>query len=79
MYTGNMQRNLKLTSIIERDEDGFVSLCPELDIASQGQTLIEAKQNLQEALDLFFEVATPAEIDRRLLENCLEQLDISKC
>ena len=74
-----MQRNLKLTSIIERDEDGFVSLCPELDIASQGQTLIEAKQNLQEALDLFFEVASPEEIDRRLLENRLEQFDISKC
>ena len=74
-----MQRNLKLTSIIERDEDGFVSLCPELDIASQGQTISEAKQNLQEALDLFFEVASPEEIDRRLLENRLEQFDISKC
>jgi predicted RNase H-like HicB family nuclease len=66
-----MRRNLTLTSIIEREDDGFVALCPELDIASQGDTPTEAKQNLQEALELFFEVASSQEIDRRLLENAL--------
>jgi predicted RNase H-like HicB family nuclease len=66
-----MKRNLKLTSIIEREDSGFVSLCPELDIASQGETPIQARQNLQEALDLFFEVASEQEIERRLLENAL--------
>lgn len=45
--------NRQLTAIIEREENGYVSLCPELDIASQGNTIEEAKRNLQEALELF--------------------------
>jgi predicted RNase H-like HicB family nuclease len=58
--------NRQLTAIIEREGDGFVSLCPELDIASQGDTIQEAKSNLKEALDLFFECASADEIKQRL-------------
>jgi predicted RNase H-like HicB family nuclease len=54
-----------LTAIIQREDDGFVALCPELDIASQGDTIEEARANLTEALDLFYETASPAEIARR--------------
>ena len=56
----------QLTAIIEREGNGYVSLCPELDIASQGDTIEEARINLQEALELFFEVASPSEIKTRL-------------
>ena len=56
----------RMTAIIEREEDGFVSLCPELDIASQGATIEEARANLVEALTLFFETASPSELARRL-------------
>ncbi len=56
----------QLTAIIEREGDGYVSLCPELDIASQGQTIEEARANLQEALELFFESASPEERKERL-------------
>jgi hypothetical protein len=45
------------SAMIEREGNGFVSLCPELDIASQGDTAAEARANLEEALELFFEVA----------------------
>ncbi len=55
----------QLTAIIEREEDGYVSLCPELDIASQGDTVQEARENLREALELFFETASPKEIQTR--------------
>jgi predicted RNase H-like HicB family nuclease len=55
-----------MTAIIEREDDGFVSLCPELDIASQGSTIEEARANLIEALTLFFEAASPSEVARRL-------------
>jgi predicted RNase H-like HicB family nuclease len=59
----------QLTAIIEREGDGYVSLCPELDIASQGDTIEEARKNLQEALELFFEAASKEEIKDRLREE----------
>jgi predicted RNase H-like HicB family nuclease len=64
-----VKRHLQLTAVIEAEDDGFVSSCPELDIASQGRTLEEARANLNEALELFFEVADTNEIERRLKEN----------
>lgn len=56
----------RLTAVIHRERDGFVALCPELDIASQGDTIQVAQDNLREALELFFECASPAEIEDRL-------------
>ncbi len=55
----------RVTAIIEREEDGYVSLCPEFDIASQDSSVEEAKANLLEALTLFFETADPSEVTRR--------------
>jgi len=57
---------MKLTAIIEREGNGYVSLCPELDIASQGDSIEEARDNLREALKLFFETASPEEVEGRL-------------
>jgi predicted RNase H-like HicB family nuclease len=61
---GAMKR--QLTAIIEREDDGYVALCPELDIASQEDTIQQARDNLREALELFFEVASEQEIKDRL-------------
>ena len=58
--------NKKLTAIIEREGNGYVALCPEIDVASQGDTIDEARRNLQEALELFFETASSEEIEDRL-------------
>ena len=55
-----------LTAIVQREGDGYVALCPELDVASQGGTVAEARDNLAEALTLFFETASPDDVDRRL-------------
>jgi predicted RNase H-like HicB family nuclease len=55
-----------LTAVIHREGDGYVSLCPELDVASQGDSVEEARRNLAEAVELFFECASPSEIRRRL-------------
>jgi predicted RNase H-like HicB family nuclease len=54
-----------LTAIIEREDDGFMALCPEFDIASQGTSIEDARANLVEALTLFFETADPSEVTRR--------------
>ena len=56
----------RLAAIIEREGKGYVSLCPELDIASQGDTIEQARDNLKEALELFFETASQEEIKQRL-------------
>jgi predicted RNase H-like HicB family nuclease len=61
-----MKPTRQLTAIIEREDDGYVALCPELDIASQGTTVETARTNLIEALELFFESADPSEVARRL-------------
>lgn len=57
---------MKLTAIIEREGDGYVSLCPEVDIVSQGDTVEQARDNLREALEGFFDTASPEEIKERL-------------
>ena len=59
----------RLTAIIRREGDGFVALCPELDVASQGDTIETARDNLREALELFFECASPEEVQERLGEG----------
>ena len=55
----------RLTAIIEREDGGYVALCPELDIASEWASIEESRTNLIEALTLFFETASPSEIARR--------------
>jgi predicted RNase H-like HicB family nuclease len=55
----------RLTALIEREDDGYVALCPELDIASEGASIEQARANLIEALTLFFETASSSEVARR--------------
>ena len=61
-----MQHSVQVTAIIEREGDLFSALCLELDIASQGESVEEARSNLVEALQLFFEAASAEEIEERL-------------
>ena len=61
----------ELTAIIEKEEGVYVALCPELDIASQGDSIEEAKANLVEALELFFKSASKEEIASRLHDDVL--------
>lgn len=64
-----MSKQIQFTAIIEpaeEDEAGFVARCVELDIASEGETIEDARRNLVEAVELFFEAASNEEIQRRL-------------
>ncbi len=68
----------QFTAIIEREGSGYVALCPELDIASQGDTIQSARDNLKEALELFFECASPEEIETRLhTETYITQVNVA--
>jgi predicted RNase H-like HicB family nuclease len=72
------QMQKQLTAIIEREAEGYVSLCPELDIASQGDTVEQARANLLEAVELFLESASSEEISQRLREEVyITRLDVA--
>jgi len=45
----------KFSATIHKEEDWYVSCCPELDVASQGKTVEEALVNLREAVELYLE------------------------
>ncbi len=63
---GKLKMLKYFTAIIEKEDDGYVALCPQVDVASQGNTIEEAKGNLKEALELFFKTASEKEIKNRL-------------
>ena len=68
----------RLTAVVEREGDGYVAFCPEVDIASQGGNVAEARDNLAEALALFFESAPAEEVDRRLCgEVYVTQIEVA--
>ena len=73
----NVSMNRQFTAVIEREGNGYNSFCPEVDVASQGDTVQEASANLREAVELFFESASPDEISRRLHgEVYITQLEV---
>jgi len=73
-----MKIKRSFTAIIEKEDDMYVSICPELDIASQGKSVEEARENLKEAIELFLEEASPEEIKERLhSELFITQLEVS--
>ena len=54
------------TAVLEKEGGEFVALCPELDVASQGETVEIAMNNLREAVELFLECASAEELRQRL-------------
>ena len=70
--------NKNLTAIIQAEAGGFVALCPEIDVASQGDSVEQAMNNLREAVELFYECASPAEIvEREASHVYVTQLEVS--
>ncbi|MFM7574217.1 MAG: type II toxin-antitoxin system HicB family antitoxin [Snowella sp.] len=73
-----MKQFKQLTCIIEREGDSYVSLCPQIDIASQVNSVEEAIKNLVEAIELFFEMASPNEILARVYsEIYVTQIEVA--
>jgi len=48
-------QKLLLHNLIEKEGDIYSAICLELNVASQGETVVEAKNNLQEAVELYLE------------------------
>ncbi|HPC57590.1 MAG TPA: type II toxin-antitoxin system HicB family antitoxin [Kiritimatiellia bacterium] len=64
-------KNATFTALLEKETSGYSALCPELDVASQGDTVEEALANLREAVELFLECASEAEIQERYRSEVL--------
>ena len=45
----------KFSATIHKEENWYVSWCPEVDVASQGKSVEEALDNLREAVELYLE------------------------
>jgi predicted RNase H-like HicB family nuclease len=48
-------KHIDLHVLIEKEGELFSALCLELNVASQGKTLEEAKRNIREAVELYIE------------------------
>jgi predicted RNase H-like HicB family nuclease len=63
---------MKVSVVIEKDENGYYAYSPELDgCQSQGATFEEALANIREAVDLYLETLTPEEARERLSSEVL--------
>lgn len=73
-----MKATQQFTAVIQQEDKSFVALCPELDVASQGKTVEDARANLSEAVTLFLECASPSELKRRLhRQTYITQLEVA--
>jgi predicted RNase H-like HicB family nuclease len=67
----------QLTAVVHKEDDIYVAFCPELDIASQGDNVQEANDNLKEAVELFFECASEDEVNRRSRQTYISPLEVA--
>ena len=69
-----MESKLLLNVIVKQEDKGYSVICPELNVASQGETFEEAIDNIIEAVELYIESAE----ELGTLEEVLEQLGLTK-
>jgi predicted RNase H-like HicB family nuclease len=69
---------LELSAVVRREDELYVALCPEFDVASQGKSVEEALSNLKEALELYLEdedVEKPSETEAPIVT--IVKVDVS--
>lgn len=69
-----MESKLLLNVIIKQEDKGYSVICPELNVASQGETFEESINNIKEAIELYIESAE----ELGILDDVLEQLGLTK-
>ncbi|MBS3138542.1 type II toxin-antitoxin system HicB family antitoxin [Candidatus Woesearchaeota archaeon] len=69
-----MAKELILTVIVKKEQGGYSSWCPELDVASQGDSVEEAKINLKEAVECHVETM----VEQGDIDLLLDMLGITK-
>lgn len=69
-----MESKLLLNVIVKQEDKGYSVICPELNVASQGETFEEAITNIKEAVELYIESAE----ELGTLDEVLEQMGLTK-
>ncbi|HLC60557.1 MAG TPA: type II toxin-antitoxin system HicB family antitoxin [Candidatus Nanoarchaeia archaeon] len=69
-----MPKQILLNVVVKEEDKGYSVVCPELNVASQGETFEETISNIKEAVELYIESAEQLGI----MDEVLEQLGISK-
>ena len=69
-----MESKLLLNVIVKQEDKGYSVICPELNVASQGETFEEAIANIKEAVELYIESAE----ELGTLDEVLEQMGLTK-
>lgn len=51
--------SIKVTVLVQKEDNWYVAKCIENNVASQGKTIEESLSNLKEALELYYENEKP--------------------
>ena len=69
-----MSKQIIITVVVKEEDKGYSVICPELNVASQGETFEESIKNIKEAVELYIESAEQLGI----MDDVMEQLGISR-
>jgi len=64
--------SIRVTTVIQQENNWYVAKCLENDVASQGKTLDEAMDNLKEALELYFEDSVDMPVFQKTFVTTME-------
>jgi predicted RNase H-like HicB family nuclease len=64
--------SIKITVVVQKEENWYVAKCLENNVASQGKSIEEALNNLQEAVSLYYENETLDFIEKQVFFTTME-------
>lgn len=64
--------SIKVTVIVQKEDDWYIATCIDNNVASQGKTIDDALTNLKEALELYFEDNKPENINVQTFITTME-------
>jgi predicted RNase H-like HicB family nuclease len=64
--------SIKITVLVQKEENWYVAKCLENNVASQGKTIEEALNNLHEAVSLYYENETPEFTEKQIFFTTME-------
>ena len=64
--------SIKVTVVVQKEDNWYVAKCLENSVASQGKTIEESIDNLREALELYYEDIIPESLNTPTFVTTME-------